>query len=354
MNLADHIGAVVKRSRAFYRATEPGHFLIHATFPVDAPGIPPLYEFDLDRQLADWLDFKLAAARPGWRAKEGLDDDAIPAICPQFGIAEHSAWLGLDVTLQIDTCLPVPSLKPSDDLSAHPLSRQAKWFQYMKKGYDHLRSRKDGTFFLSRRGTMTPMDMADAWRGNELYEDFILRPDFVHRVMRFLAGAIPWYFDQLRGWADSIDGGQVFYMGGGWMDERVLGHVSNDPSMLCSPEVYEEFGFPYEAGMAKKYSGVFYHVHNEKMHSVPRIAGLPGMTLLEVTNDPKAPDALEDLDRVFASTGKANLLLRGTAGQVRASIDRLKERNVYLLAGCGDAAEARDIVAFVRDRSKPL
>lgn len=138
------------------------------------------------------------------------------------------------------------------------------------------------------------------------------------------------------------------------MDERVLGHVSNDPSMLCSPEIYEEFGFPYEAEIAKKYGGVFYHVHNEKMHSVPRIARLPGMTLLEVTNDPKAPNALEDLDRIFVSTGKANLLLRGTAGQVRASIAGLKERNVYLLASCGDLKEAEDIVAFVRDKSKPL
>jgi hypothetical protein len=124
--------------------------------------------------------------------------------------------------------------------------------------------------------------------------------------------------------------------------------------MLCSPQVYDAFGFPYEAELAKKFAGVFYHVHNEKVHFVPRVARLPGLRLLEVTNDPKTPGALCDLDRIFAATGSANLMLRGTADEVRTSIDRLKERNVFLQVSCRDRAEAEDIIALVRDRSRPL
>jgi len=96
MKLPEFIHAVVKRSRAFYRATEPGHFLISAQVPAEASDIPPLHHFDLDHQLAEWLDYRVAAARPLWRAKAGLDDDSLPSICPRFGIAEHSAWLGMD------------------------------------------------------------------------------------------------------------------------------------------------------------------------------------------------------------------------------------------------------------------
>jgi hypothetical protein len=346
--------AVIRRSRAFYQATSPGHFLINAMVPAETPDIPSLRDFDLDHQLTEWLDGRLAAARAVWRAKAEWEDDSIPSICPHFGICEHSAWLGQDAVLQSDTCLPVPALKSPEDLEGYRLSRQTKWFQYMKKGYDYLRSKKDGTFVLSIRGTMTPMDMASAWRGNELYLDFILRPEFVHRLMKFLAEAIPWYYRQLSSWADDIGGGHVFYFGGGWMDKEVIGHISNDAAMLCSPEVYDEFGFPYEAELAKKYRGVFYHVHNEKLHFVPRVAQLPGMTMLEVSNDPKTPGALDDLDRIFAATGSANLMLRGTADEVRASIDRLKERNVFLQVSCRDRAEAKDIIALVRDRSKPL
>ena len=354
MKLSERIEAVVKRSRAFYRASGPGHFLINAIVPVEPPAISPLRDFDLDHQLTEWLDNKLAAARAVWRAKADLNDDTIPAICPQFGIAEHSAWLGMDVTLQNDTCLPIPSLTSPKELEKWELSEKTKWFQYMKKGYEYLRSKKDGTFVLSMRGTMTPMDMANAWRGDEFYVDFILQPDFVHRMMNFLVGAIPWYYRRLSNWADDIEGGHVFYMGGGWIEKSVIGHVSNDAAMLCSPQVYEGFGFPYEAEIAKKYGGVFYHVHNEKLHFVPRVAQLPGMTLLEVSNDPKTPAALEDLDRIFAATGSANLMLHGTADQARARIDQLKERNVFLQVTCRDLAEAQDIIAFMRDRSKSL
>lgn len=353
MTFAEKVHAVVRRSRAFYRAAEPGHFLIAVTVPVEAPEIPPLCRFDLDRELTKWLDFQLAAARSLWRAKAGLDDDAIPSICPRFGIAEHSAWLGMDVILQTDTCRPVPALKSAEELENVRLSPRTKWFQYMKKGYDYLRSKKDGTFVLSLRGMMMPMDLANAWRGDRLFEDFILQPGFVHRVMKFLVRAIPWYYRHLSGWADTVDGGHVFSMGGGWMEGNVLGHVSNDAAMLCSPAIYEEFGFPYEAALAGKYGGLFYHVHNEKMHFVPRVAGLPGLRLLEVTNDPGTPASLDDLERIFAATGSANLMLHGTSDQVRRSIGRLGERNVFLQVSCEDREDAADIIALVRDRSKP-
>jgi hypothetical protein len=77
-----------------------------------------------------------------------------------------------------------------------------------------------------------------------------------------------------------------------------------------------------------------------------------------VTNDPKTPPALEDLPRVLAATGGAtggaNLMLYGTSDQVRAHIDELKSRNVLLSVACRDRADADDIVAFIRARSKPL
>jgi hypothetical protein len=352
MNLLEHIENVVKRSKAFYAATKPGYFLINTILPVQTPEIPPLYDFNLDYQLAEWLDYKLAAARPIWQAKAELDDDTIPSICPQFGIAEHSAWLGMDVLLQKDTCLSIPSLKSSEDLDRLQVSEGTKWFQYMKKGYDSLRSKKDGSFALSIRGTMAPMDYANALRGDELFMDFILQPEFVHRLMKFLVDAVDWYYRHLRTWADDIDGGNVQYIGSGWMDKKIIGHLSNDAALLCSPEIYDEFAFPYEAELIEKYSGVYYHVHNEKMHFIPKLAQLPGMTLLEVSNDPKMPGTLEELERIFAATGSANLMLHGTSDQVRSNIDRLKDRNVFLQVTCQDRKDAEDIIGFVRRHSR--
>ncbi len=353
MDLNEHIERVVRRSRAFCAADRPGHFLVSVRVPADGPAMPPLNSLELDRELDRWLDAQLAAARPAWRAKAGLDDDAIPAICPYFGIAEHSAWLGLDVRLQETTCLPAPAVGGPADLDRVRLSEQSEWFARMRDAYAYLRSRRDGEFVLSVRGAMAPMELANALRGDELFTDFLLDPPFAHRLMRFCAEAMRWYYDRLLSWADPIEDGRVFTFGG-WIGPRCIGHLANDAAMLCSAKIYAEFGYPYEAELVGHYRTLFYHVHNERMHFVPRLAELPGLVLLEVTQDPRTPPTLEDLDRILGATGGANLRLVGTSDQVRADIQSLRARNCQLEVRCRDRGDAEDVLALVRDRSAPL
>ena len=343
---------MIKRAKKFYMAKSPGFFLINTSFPVATPDIPPLNEFDLDSQLGDWLDYSLTNSRIFWNAKQNIDDDSIPSICPRFGIAEHSAWLGTDVILQQDTCLSVPLLESPEDLNKLVFSEQNKWFQYMKKGYDYLRSKQDGTFILSHRGTMSPMDIANAIRGDEIFLDFMLDSEFAHRLMDFLVEAIEWYYRHLCCWADKVEGGYVFFFGNVWMEQNSLGHISNDLAMLCSKKIYEGFGFPYEKQFTKKFQSTLYHVHNEKMHYIPELVKLPGLALLEVSNDPNVIETLENLPAIFAQTDEINLMLSGSSDQVRDHIDELKERNVWLQVKCVDKLDAEDIVKFVRDKSK--
>jgi hypothetical protein len=343
---------VIKRAQQFYQARAPGFFLINTNFPVATPDIPPLNEFELDSQLGEWLDYSLTNAQIFWDAKQNINDDSIPSICPRFGIAEHSAWLGMEVILQQDTCLSVPLLESPEDLNKLVLSEQNKWFQYMKKGYDYLRSKQDGTFVLSHRGTMSPMDIANAIRGDEIFLDFILNPEFAHRLMNFLVKAIDWYYGFICSWADKVHEGHVFFFGNIWMGQNSMGHLSNDLAMLCSKEIYKEFGFPYESQLTKKFQSILYHVHNEKMHYFQKLIKLPGLALLEVSNDPNIPETLENLQSIFAQTDEINLMLSGSSDQVRNHIDELKERNVWLQVKCVDKLDAEDIVKFVRDRSK--
>jgi hypothetical protein len=286
--------------------------------------------------------------------KEGLDDDAIPAICPLFGHAEHSAWLGLEARLQQTTCLPLPITGEPSDLQKLRCSENDRWFRIMKSSYDHLRRQKDGTFVLSVRGTMAPMDLANAVRGDGLYTDFLLQSDFCHELMRYLVGVIRWYFAHLWSWAVDIDGGRVFRHYGPWMPAGTIGHLANDMAMLCSPELYDELGFPYEARLVEGFEAVFYHVHNERLHYVPRLAELPNLARLEVTDDPKVVPCIEDLPRILDATPGPDLMLHATSDQLRQHIDELGERNVFLLVRCQDRADAEDIVAYTRDRSKPL
>ena len=354
MELAEHARRAARRARAFLAAKEPGHFLVNVKVPAEAPPMPPLTEIDPEKDLPRWLDGLIAAARPGWEGKAGIDDDAPPSLCPSFGIAEHSAWLGLEVRAQETTNLPTPALTSLDDLSPIGPRESNPWYRYMKSGYDYLRSRRDGSFLLSVRGAMAPMDLANAVRGDEIFVEFLTEPAAVHKLMRFLAEAEHWYYQRLRSWADEVEGGHFYHYGGIWIGPEAIGHISNDAAMLCRPEVYDEFGYPYEAELTGKYRWAFYHVHSEKLHFLPRLVQLPNLGLLEITPDPQAPPPVEDLPRIYASTGSANLMLHCTSDQVRAHIEELKGRNVALTVGCRDRAEAEDVLAFVRGHSRPL
>jgi hypothetical protein len=353
METAGHIHRVVRRSRAFYAAGSPGHLLVCVKFPVAAPPVPPLCSFDLDRQLGEWLDVNLAADRPRWAAKAGLDDDAIPYACPYFGIAEHSAWLGLDVRLQDDTSLPLPAVHRPEDVERLEARPDNRWFRIMRDGYEHLRRRQDGSFALAVRGMMTPMDLANAVRGDDFFADVLADPPFAHRLLAFLTEAARWYYPQLVSWADTLEGGQVL-MGGSWVGPSCIGHLSNDAAMLCSPEVYETFGFPYERRQVDGFERVVYHVHNEKMHVVPRVAELPGLARLDVAADPRTPPLLEDLPRLLAATGAANLRLAASSDQLRAHIADLTDRNFLLDVRCRDRQDAADVIHLVRRHSKRL
>jgi hypothetical protein len=352
ISASERISRIVPRYRDFFSAREPGHILLQVHTPVEAPPIPPLYSFDLDRQLGEWLDYKLAAARATWQAKDGLDDDTVPCICPQFGIGEHSAWLGMEMRLQEATCLPVPLLADLSDVDKLTLREGTKWYRYMKEAYEHLRSRKDGTFVLSVRGALGPMDLANAVRGDDFFTDVLLDPEGMHRLMAFCTRALVWWYPRILSWSDQVEGGHIFMYTGGWMGPLALGHITNDAAMLCGPAIYDEFAFPYEKILCEGYSHVLYHVHNQKLHFAPRVAQLPNLAILEVTNDPMTPHALADLPRVMAATGSANLMLHASSDEVRAHIDDLKTRNVFLNVTCNDYADAKDIIAFVRSNSK--
>lgn len=345
---SERLSRIVPRCREFFYSNQPGHYLLQVHVPYEAPAIPPLYSFNLDRQLEEWLDYKLAANRAEWQSKDGLDDDTVPCTYPHFGIGEHSAWLGMEMRLQESTCLPVPLLKELSDVDKLTLREGTPWYTYVKKGYDYLRSRKDGTFLLASRGGFTPMDLANALRGDELFLDFALDPQGVHKLMEFCTRAEVWWYSRILQWADEVEGGHIMMYTSSWMGPRALGHISNDAALLCGPAIYDEFAFPYERILCEGFNFVLYHVHNQKLHFAPRAAQLPNMGLFEITNDPNVPTALTDLPRVLAAAPKVNLLLRGTSNEVRAHLHELKERNVFFDINCADRKDADDIIAFVR------
>ena len=354
MYLGKHIQDVVNRSTAFYQKNESGHFLVNAKIADKALEIPPFYDFDLDSELEKFLECELESAKCKWKAKEGIDDDSIPAIAPYFGIAEHSAWLGLDAVIQENTSFPIPAVNTIDDLNKLSCSEGNKWFLYMKRAYDYLRSRKDGSFVLAVRGIMTPMDIANAVCGDKLFEDFLLESEYCHQLMEYFTAALRWYYPYVLSWSDNVENGYIFNCGEGWMPKGTIGHLSNDTAMLCSPKIYKNFGMPYEKEQVKDYSNVLYHVHNEKMHYFPELVKLQNLSMLQISYDPKTVKPINNLNEIYKVTGNVNLMLDATCNEVVNNIEMLKKRNVFLQVECNNKKEAVEIIKFIRGHSKKI
>jgi hypothetical protein len=347
--LPDRVKTSVARVRRFFGSSRPA-LLVGVHFPPDRGTpvqVPPLCSFDLETQLEEQLDLRLASHRPTFESKADIDDDWLPHVHPFFGISEHSAWLGMDVRLQEATSLPVPIVHGPGDLARLVRNEQAVWFRRMQRAYAHLRRRQDGTFIVSVRGTMCPMDMANAVRGDELYTDFYDQPAFVHALLSRLEELTAWYFGHLLSWCDQFEGGHVFGYTGTWLPAGTIGHLSNDATMLCAPAIYDEFGFPYEARLIARFGRAIYHIHNQHLHYVPKLATLSGLMLIEVTHDPKTVHPLENLEEIVARTGDVPLLLRPSSDLLRRHIGKLVGRRTMLDVHCRDRADALDILALV-------
>lgn len=356
--LQSQIASVVPRTRAYLNARGPGHLLINAFFPVEEKPLPPLDTLVLHdaNDLHRWLGLQLENKRAFFQAREGLEDDFIPAMAPSFGYAEHTAWLGLDVLLQPTTSLAKPVYS---DISEAPeklaFSPDAPWVRLMRESYDWLRENQRGDFVLSVRGASSPMELANAMRGDDIFVDFLDEPDHCHRLIGALTDLYPTYLNLLRSWCDPVEDGHILssYLNV-WMGPNAVGHLSNDAAMLCSSSIYEEFGFPYESRLLEHYDNAFYHVHSEKMHYLPLLTKLPNLRLVQVQDDPRVGPNMKNLDAIFAATNSVPLLLAGSPEEIYPQLDRLADRNVYLRAYCANRSEAEALVAVVRKKSKPL
>ncbi len=353
MALSERAGAVVRRARAFCEAGTPGHFLVAVHPPREWPPIPDFtsVEWDNPAELQRHVDAQLENHRAGWCSKEGLDDDTLPCIAPRFGYAEHTAWLGMNIRWQRDTSIGEPFLNSRSQIPGLGLREESFGYRLMRDSYAHLRSRQDGSFFLAMRGCASPMELANAVRGDDIFMDFAEEPAFCHQLLARLTEIYPDYLNRLRSWADEIDGGTLFWMHQGWIGPNAMGHFSNDAAMLCGPGVYAEFGFPYEEKLTAGWDHILFHIHTEKMHYVPRLARLRRLRLLQVQADPATGSNFNSIGRILAATGNANLLITAGSAEIRANLDAVRGRNVFFVAHCESRADAADLIAWLRGRS---
>lgn len=354
MLLRKDIGSLMERTKSFFARNKEGSALIQVKSikSITIPESKFLNDWKFPGDLYDYLNARLEKSKHYWGERLDVKDDLIPCISPWFGIAEHSAFLGGDVDFSQSTSWHLPVIDDWNDMNKLAMDEENPWYRMIVDGIKYLKEISEGMFAVKLRGGYSPLDMANALRGNALFMDFYDNPEQVKDLLVFCARAIAWFMDRQKDAAGSFQDGFITGMDI-WLAGNSAGHFSEDTAALCSPEIYKEFGMPYTTDLVRGYSHVFMHTHTLGVHTIPDIVSIPGIDVIEISNDPNCPRAIDVYRKLDTVLKDKVVVVNLTLDEIRDNLDFLKTRRTIFWYDAVDIDDAKAAVALIR-REFPL
>ena len=101
----------------------------------------------------------------------------VPSLSPVLGIGDYSAFVAGDIAFQPDTSWSKPVLDRVDGYKDLPALGTAPWYGRFLRICEKLLQRFAGTEIPFMRGFFSPLDLANALRGDAIYLDFYDDPE---------------------------------------------------------------------------------------------------------------------------------------------------------------------------------
>ncbi len=348
--LPPRIGRRVERYRRFYASNQPGDLLI-----VIRPRWVKkknLFEYDFENggHLALAADL-LASAQAMLEEGGELDDDLIPWLSADLGIAIHHTFL-------VD--LPVRFAEWTS-WADHPLAGENgyarlpellfdpgnRWVRRIREMLVFWQEHNDGSCLMNTHLHFGPLDLANALRGNALFTDFFDYPDEVTALLDRCTEAIIAMEDHLRG----VCGRQIEEIGmpfWGALAPPGSVYVSEDAMDMIGPALSEQWGLPWTTRIRERFGrlAVHHHMLGRTVHGV--IGRLARRSVVQISNDPNCPPAIRCLGELFEASGDNALMLDAGPEEILAQLDALRKGRAILICPCADPGKAAEVVAAVR------
>jgi len=348
MKLRRDIDQVMERTTAFTTSGKIGDALIKINLEQNAYPVKGLDTWQFPNQMQDFLDEQIKALEFSWKDRKTINDDSIPALYPRYGIAEHSAFVGGEVDFSEDTSWHHQILHNYKDAEKLELRDDNVWLRLVIDGLSYLREKGEGVFAVKQRGAMSPMDLTNALRGNDLFMDFYDYPEELHKLLSFCTEACEWYISRQKGVIGEFYGGSISGTDL-WMPGNAIGHLSEDASVMCSPAIYQEFGKPYTEKLVEKYDSAFMHLHTAGVQAFAEILTIEKLQYFELAPDPNQPRGIDLYKDHIDLFGNKIMKLFVTFDEIRDNIEFLKRAKTVLLCDAGSIEEAVAVTEYVRN-----
>ena len=335
-----------KRTKEFYESNKPKTQIhIKSCSSLRLPPMPALNTFSFPRDMERYLDMRAQRDYTFARFHEAIDDDYIPSTSPWYGIAEHTAFLGGQVDFTETTTFQHQICAELADFRKLKLDRDNLWIRLVADGIRYMNERWGEYVPVRMRGADGPSDIANAIRGSDLFYDIYDEPEMLAELMAFCTQAVHFTQDLQRGAATEILGGCITGFGL-WMPGRCLGQLSEDVSVMLSPDVYEEHFLPALKSCVQASDGAMLHVHSLGHRMLPMFAAVEKIPLIEISSDPNAERAVDIYRRYRDVLRSKTVIVAPTYEELIRMDDLLCENKTVIWYYAKDEEDARRALAF--------
>jgi hypothetical protein len=345
------IEAVIDRYRQLFTSPEPAGILVHVFVPPDGSVPYDLrnYGFPNLQENARYIQTYIENRTCFLRARLPVQDDYVPDIFIHHGIGIHSAFVAGQPIFGEDTSWSGRVIETWADLDHLQLSEDNPWFRVLCHTADLFVEKLYGQVGIATFYHYSPLDLANALRGNQIFLDFYDSPDEVRRLLNFCAKAILWLEERLWRITGDLQGGTPLW--GSWLPGHAL-MMSEDIADLCEPEAYPRWAQPWTQNVIDRFQGALIHNHALGMHVQQKIAQLKALQVLQISEDPNQPHPIDHLPHLIQVTGGIPLQVYCRPEEVEQAVNAAQAGRVILQTSASDAATANEIVRYVRNHSR--
>lgn len=221
--------------------------------------------------------------------RKEVDDNLIPVITPNLGIGDYSAFVAGEIIFQKDTSWSQPCLNELEDFRKLPKLGTAKWYKLFLDIIEEILKISGPSGIPFNRGFFSPLDLAHALRGENIFYDFYDQPELLHEFLDYCADATIMFAEDIHKVArkylkDSEYG--LFYIDG-------VINMSEDIACMISGELYQEFCAPHTQKVIDHFGDGHMHTHSRSMYLVKEICSLNNVVNMWLPTDPNAPKPIE-------------------------------------------------------------
>ncbi|MFA7076130.1 MAG: hypothetical protein WC152_05625 [Candidatus Izemoplasmatales bacterium] len=252
------------------------------------------YNFDIDNDIKKYTNDLINLLDKSYSERSEIDDNMIPAVFPILGIGDYSAFVAGNIIFQPETSWGEHVLKNIDDWKNLPPLGTSPWYKKFLNISEELikKSYKQGIPYM--RGFFSPLDLAHALRGEDIYYDFYDEPIKLHELLNFCADATIKFAEDIYALVEKYYKNTKYGM---WYTKNQI-NMSEDIACMISGDTYREFCRPHTQRVINHFGTGYMHCHSRAMYLVKEICDLDNVVHLWLATDPNQTRPIDNIEQL--------------------------------------------------------